>query len=68
MRTFVLDVLTLEDEEMVITILEGLRKGNAIAFQPMEPELPMPELHRRIQASLDSPRVSWEQGLEQLGL
>ena len=37
MKTFVLDVLTPEDEEMVLTILEGLRKGNAIQFQAVEP-------------------------------
>lgn len=68
MKTFVLDVLTLEDEEMVVTILEGLRKGKAIAFRSLEAELPLQELHDRIQASLNSPRLSWEQGLAQLGL
>lgn len=68
MKSFVLDVLTPEDEEMVLTILEGLRKGNAIAFHLLEPEPPLAELHGKIQASLDSPRVSWEQGLQQLGL
>lgn len=68
MKTFVLDVLAPEDEEMVVAILAGLRKGNAIAFHSIEPELPVEELHHRIQASLDSPRVSWEQGLAQLGL
>lgn len=68
MKTFVLDVITPEDEEMVIAILEGLRKGRAIAFRPLEPEMTIAELHNQIQASLESPRVSWEQGLVQLGL
>lgn len=68
MKTFVLDVIDPEDEEMVVAILEGLRKGHAIAFRPLEPETPLTELHQQIQASLESPRVSWEQGLAQLGL
>ena len=68
MKTFVLDVLTPEDEDMVFTILEGLRKGNAIAFHSVEPEPSVAELHNRIQASLDSPRLSWEDGMAQLGL
>ena len=68
MKTFVLDVLTPEDEDMVFTILEGLRKGNAIAFRSVAPEPSVAELHGRIQASLDSPRLSWEEGLAQLGL
>ncbi|AMJ64138.1 hypothetical protein [Hymenobacter sp. PAMC 26628] len=68
MKTFVLDVLTPEDEEMVVTILEGLRKGHAISFHPVAPELPLPELHDQIQAALDSPRLTWEQGLKELGL
>jgi len=68
MKTFVLDVLTPEDEEMVLTILDGLRKGNAIAFYPAAPELTIAELHGKIQASLDSPRLSWEEGLAELGL
>ena len=68
MGTFVVDVLEPEDEEMVITILEGLRKGHTITFSPLEPELSADELNQQIQASLDSSRVSWEQGLAQLGL
>ncbi len=68
MKTFVLDVLAPEDEEMVVAILEGLRKGHAIAFHPVAPELPLPELHDQIQAALASPRLSWDQGLQQLGL
>ena len=53
---------------MVIAILEGLRKGHAIAFRPLEPETQLAELHEQVQASLESPRVSWEQGLAQVGL
>ena len=68
MKTFVLDVLTPEDEDMVFTILEGLRKGNAIAFHAIAPEPSAEELHGRIQASLDSPRLTWKEGLAQLGL
>ena len=68
MKTFLLDVLTPEDEEMVITILEGLRKGNAIAFHSVEPELTTEALHNQIRTSLASPAVSWEAGLAQLGL
>ncbi|WP_375418795.1 hypothetical protein [uncultured Hymenobacter sp.] len=68
MKTFLLDVLTPEDEEMVVAILEGLRKGNAIAFHPLEPGFSEKELHDQIQASLDSPRLSWEQATAQLGL
>ena len=68
MKTFVLDVIAPEDEEMVIAILEGLRKGHAIAFRPLEPETQLAELHEQVQASLESPRVSWEQGLAQVGL
>ncbi len=68
MKTVVLDILTPDDEEMVFTILEGLRKGNAITFQALEPEQSASELHSKIQASLSSQRLSWEQGLQQLGL
>lgn len=68
MKTFVLDVLTPQDEEMVVTILEGLRKGNAIAFHSVESELSSEELHDRIRVALDSPRLSWEEGLARLGL
>ena len=68
MKTFVVDVITPEDEEMVLTILEGLRKGHAVSFRSVEPELPIPELHDKILASLESPQLSWEQGLAQLDL
>jgi len=68
MKAFVLDVLSPEDEDMVFTILEGLRKGNAIAFHSVAPAPSVEELHGRIQASLDSPRLSWEEGMVQLGL
>lgn len=68
MKTLVLDILAPEDEEMVLTILEGLRKGNAIMFHSLEPELLAEELHGKVQAALESPRISWEQGLAELGL
>ena len=69
MKTFVLDVLSPEDEEMVFTILEGLRKGNAIQFHPVdESAAPSDALRDAIEASLASPRLSWEEGLTQLGL
>lgn len=68
MKTFVLDVLAPEDEEMVLTILEGLRKGNAIQFHSLEEGKADDELGGRIQASLDSPQLSWEEGLKQLNI
>ena len=69
MKTFLLDVLSPEDEEMVLTILEGLRKGNAIRFHPVDASAASPdELRNSAEASLASPRLSWEEGLTQLGL
>lgn len=68
MKTIILDVLTPEDEEMVLTILEGLRKGNAIQFQSLDPDQPSSDVQDKIQASLDSPRLSWEQGMAQLNV
>ncbi|MFD2785755.1 hypothetical protein [Hymenobacter rubripertinctus] len=68
MKTFVLDVLAPEDEEMVLTILEGLRKGNAIQFHSLEDDKPDEGRLARVQASLNSPRLSWEEGLDKLGL
>ncbi|SET91193.1 hypothetical protein [Hymenobacter actinosclerus] len=68
MKTFVLDVLAPEDEDMVLTILEGLRKGNAIRFHALGTDEPTGELQLRIQDSLNSPRLTWEEGLSQLGL
>ena len=68
MKTFVLDVLAPEDEEMVLTILEGLRKGNAIQFHSLEEDKPDDELNARLQTSLNSPRLSWEEGLKQLNI
>ena len=65
---YLVDVVTPEDEEMVLTILEGLRKGHVVAFHALEAELPLAEVHDRILASLASPQVGWEQGLAQLGL
>lgn len=68
MKTIILDVLTPEDEEMVLTILEGLRKGNAIQFQSLDPAQPSNEVQDQILTSLGSPRRSWEEGMTQLGL
>jgi len=70
MKTFVLDVLMPEDEDMVAAILEALSKRNVIRFAVAAPWQPHSEeeLDDRIAAADAQPRLSFAEARQRLGI
>jgi hypothetical protein len=73
MKTYTLEVLTEEDDELVTTILDALRKRNLIRFAASPKSWSSPptseeELAERLTAALASPRMSFAEARQRLGL
>jgi len=73
MKTYTLEVLTEEDDELVTTILDALRKRNLIRFTASSEGWSSPpssddELAERLTAALASPRLSFAEARQRLGL
>ncbi|RZK19536.1 MAG: hypothetical protein EOO56_13985 [Hymenobacter sp.] len=73
MKTYTLEVLTDEDDELVTTILDALRKRNLIRFTAgsegwSKPPASEAELAERLIAALASPRLPFAEARQRLGL
>ena len=70
MKTYTLDVITPDDEEMVAAILEALSKRNVIRFAVAAPWQPQSshELEAHLIASDAQPRLSFAETRQRLGL
>lgn len=70
MKSFMLDVLTPEDEEMVAAILEALSKRNVIRFAVAAPWQPHSEaeLEARIVGADAQPRLSFAEARQRLSI
>ncbi len=70
MKTYTLDIIAPDDEEMVAAILEALSKRNVIRFAVAAPWQPLSddELEARIMASDAQPRLSFAEARQRLGL
>lgn len=73
MKTYTLEVVTDDDEEMVASILDALRKRNVIRFAASQPRLSAwptsaAELEDRVAAADTQPRLPFAEARQRLGL
>lgn len=73
MKTYTLSILADDEEEMVASILDSLRKRNVIRFAAGQPVMSAPpasaaELESRVLAADAQPRLSFAEARQRLGL
>lgn len=70
MKTYTLDIIAPDDEEMVASILEALSKRNVIRFALAAPWQPASEaeIEAQVIAADAQPRLSFAEARQRLGL